>query len=728
MVILGKISHLGFCIKSVAPQDDSMPVEIGLVLVEYRHHPCNVPMAYQVLYRMLRPFVLLLISLVLSGESYAQTACSIIGQTPQSAFPVCGTTNFYQDTVPQCGSKSIPVPGCGGVNAGYFDLNPYWYKFTCYSSGTLDFKITPNNLKDDYDWQLFDITGHDPGDVFTNPSLFVCGNWAGTYGVTGASGNAAHSIECASDPTAAILTPTFSKSPNLIKGHQYLLIISHFSGDSQSGYALSFAGGTASITDTVQPHMKSVRVSCDGTELFVKLNKSMKCATLANNGSDFRLNSSVVGVVSASGYNCSSGFDMDSVHLVLSQPLSPGQYKLIAQNGSDNNTVLDNCATPIPVGEGINFEVLPLQPTPMDSVEPVSCAPGYIRLVFKKRIRCNSIANDGSDFTISGPGPITVIGASGSCSTGITDYIDVKLASPIYAAGNYQVMLKAGTDGNTIEDECGQSTPAGATVNFLGYDTVSASINYQVLWGCKVDTITLFNNGGSSITQWQWIFDDGSGSSTQNAQVLYSEFGDKKVQLIVTNGVCSDTSIVNVALDNTLKADFETTPLLCPADKAIFVNRSIGHIVQWAWNFGDGSTDDHPTPGDHYYPTNPMADKEFTISLVTMDNLGCYDTTYQTVKKLHSCVIAVPSAFTPNGDGINDYLYPLNGFKADNLQFRVYNRYGQLIFQSADWTNRWDGTIGGKPQGPGTFVWTLQYTDRDTGQKVVQKGTSVLIR
>ena len=65
-------------------------------------------------------------------------------------------------------------------------LNPFWYSFTCYTSGTLGFLITPKNLGDDYDWQLFDITGHNPSEVYTNPALIVTGNWSGTSGVTGA--------------------------------------------------------------------------------------------------------------------------------------------------------------------------------------------------------------------------------------------------------------------------------------------------------------------------------------------------------------------------------------------------------------------------------------------------------------------------------------------------------------------------------------------------------------
>jgi gliding motility-associated-like protein len=95
---------------------------------------------------------------------------------------------------------------------------------------------------------------------------------------------------------------------------------------------------------------------------------------------------------------------------------------------------------------------------------------------------------------------------------------------------------------------------------------------------------------------------------------------------------------------------------------------------------------------------------------------------------LDNCFIAVPTGFTPNGDGLNDYLYPNNALKAINLDFKVYNRWGQLVFGSHDWQQKWDGKIGGIPQAPGVYVWYLRYTHRDTGKKIFQKGTTTLIR
>jgi hypothetical protein len=63
-----------------------------------------------------------------------------------------------------------------------------------------------------------------------------------------------------------------------------------------------------------------------------------------------------------------------------------------------------------------------------------------------------------------------------------------------------------------------------------------------------------------------------------------------------------------------------------------------------------------------------------------------------------------------------------------DLRFSVYNRWGQLVFTTRDWRAKWDGKINGITQATGVYVWMLEYTHRDTGQKMFQKGTTTLIR
>ena len=647
--------------------------------------------------------------------------CATLGQNPTSAFPVCGDSSFSQTTVPYCGGKPIPGP-CPAIE-GLADTNPFWYKFTCFSPGTLGFVITPIDLADDYDWQLFDITGRNPDDIYSDASLFVACNWSGNTGLTGASSAGATLINC-----AGTTYPTFSSMPTLKPGNNYILLVSHFTEftPSQNGYALDFKGGTASITDPKLPNLQSVTSSCDATQISIKLNKKMKCGSLAANGSDFIISSSTIGVVAATGINCNSAFDMDSLALNLSNPLPPGNYTVSIKNGTDGNTLVDNCNRNIVVGNSLPFKIISLLPTPMDSLAPVKCAPQTLQLVFKKNILCNTIAADGSNFIVTGPSPVTVTSAVGNCINGGATIINVALSAPIVNAGAYKIVLQPGSLGNTIIDECGQETPAGSALTFTVKDTVSADFSYQILYGCKIDTINFHHDGRNGVNQWNWKLDYAGNSTLQNPSAYFNIFGTKQIQLSVSNGFCSDSATKSILLDNELKAAFETNNILCPEDSAQFINNSFGNILSYNWDFNNGNTSNKETPSAQKYP--PLAfEKMYSIRLI-VKNTGCADTAFQNIKTLKSCYIAVPNAFTPNGDGLNDYLYPLNAYKADALEFKVYNRAGQLVFFTNDWTQKWNGTIKGEPQDSGFFVWTLQYVHHDTGKEFFLKGLTVLIR
>ena len=89
--------------------------------------------------------------------------------------------------------------------------------------------------------------------------------------------------------------------------------------------------------------------------------------------------------------------------------------------------------------------------------------------------------------------------------------------------------------------------------------------------------------------------------------------------------------------------------------------------------------------------------------------------------------IFVPSAFTPNGDGLNDNIKPILVGMKEFKFFNIFNRYGQLIFSTNEIGKGWDGTFKGEKQGSGTFVYQAQAIDY-LGKTVDKKGTIVLIR
>ena len=662
--------------------------------------------------------VLLLLFAFVTFAVQAQTPCTTPGQTPSTAFPVCGTGSFTQASVPICGGRKMPYTGCGGDLLS--DRNPFWYKFTCFQTGSLGFTITPNDNTSDYDWELYDITGRNADDVYTAGNLVVANNWSGETGATGASSAGTQVFVC-----GGYGKPLFSRMPQLTAGRDYLLLVSHFT-NTQAGYKLAFSGGTAVITDSTTPHLQKVEANCGGNVLRLKLNKKMKCSSIAGNGSDFYLMPGNIPVSGSTGFNCSSQFDTDSVLLQLGSFLQPGNYSLHVKKGTDDNTVLDYCDRELAETEVLRFAILPKAPTPMDSMAALSCKPNQLRLHFRKPVLCSSLAANGSDFTINGTYPVAVNAASATCTDSTTKEVLLTLSATLQNAGSFQLVLQRGTDGNTLLDECGEETPVGSALPFAVKDTVNARFTYQIQYGCQKDTVAFFHAGGNGVNSWRWQLDEGQASVQQNPVALYSTFNQKRVQLTVSNGFCSDSADQVFVLENFLKADLSFFEDNCPNEAVSFTSSAEGRVISHFWEFGDGNTAVVQNPTHTYSSPNQQA--VYNVRYTVANSFGCSQTATKQITIYPSCYLALPSAFTPNGDGKNDVFRILNAIKAEDLELVIFNRWGQVVFRTKDWKQGWDGRINGGLQPTGTYVWLLRYTNRDTKQRIEQKGTMTLIR
>lgn len=667
---------------------------------------------------MKREILITLLFLLLTKFLPAQL-CTNPGQTPSSAILLCSNEPVVQSSVPLCGQFNLPVPCNDG--APHQNTNPYWYKIGCYGSGTLGFVITPANLNDNYDWQLFDITGRNPDNVFTVPGLFVACNWCPDGGETGASIDGINTTVC-SNPGSLL----FSDMPLIIAGHEYLLMVSNHNG-TPDGFQLMITGGSAVISDPQEPQLVSVRQNCDGTKLILKLNHGMRCSSLAPDGSDFII-SGGYSVLSASSTGCASSPATDSIILTLNAPLINGNYLFMIQNGSDGNTLIDICNRFIIPGHVLPLVVGPLQPTPMDSVQFKKCSPVSLKLVFKKPIQCSSIETGGSDFRITGPQPVSITNITSNCNiVSNTFEITLNLSSPISAGGLYQLQLVRGSDGNTIIDECGLETPP-SSLAFTINNAVSADFTYLVRSSCITDTLSFFHDGNNGTINWTWNFDNLPTSNLQNPVQIFTDTGRHSIRLLVSNGGCSDSLTKDINLQNKITAAFIAPVGVCPGDPVQLINKSSGNIDVWQWNLGNAVTSNQSTPAAYQYAVNGIT-TNYTVSLVAINSqFNCRDTATHVIKAVNQCYTTIPSAFTPNGDGLNDFLYPLNASKADHMEFKIYNRMGQLVFVSNSVSKKWDGKFFGIPQDSGLFVWMLSYTHHDTGEKIFLKGTVMLIR
>jgi gliding motility-associated-like protein len=127
---------------------------------------------------------------------------------------------------------------------------------------------------------------------------------------------------------------------------------------------------------------------------------------------------------------------------------------------------------------------------------------------------------------------------------------------------------------------------------------------------------------------------------------------------------------------------------------------------------------------------NPVALAQDDIEyVVTVSNsLGCFDTDTILVKLYKLAAdIYVPTAFSPNGDGTNDILKPLALGLLSIDAFRIYNRWGQLLFTTSQIGEGWDGIFKGSPQSSGTYVWYAEGRNFKN-QRFQKKGYVVLIR
>jgi gliding motility-associated-like protein len=123
-----------------------------------------------------------------------------------------------------------------------------------------------------------------------------------------------------------------------------------------------------------------------------------------------------------------------------------------------------------------------------------------------------------------------------------------------------------------------------------------------------------------------------------------------------------------------------------------------------------------------------VINEDQTYVVKVMTDIGCfaYDTVNIRVFKTDPDIF-VPTAFTPNGDDLNDVLIPIAVGISDFQFFRVYNRWGLLVYSSTKPGAGWDGKVKGREQGTDTFLWHVRGTDYG-GRVIEKKGTTLLMR
>ncbi|MEO7768919.1 MAG: T9SS type B sorting domain-containing protein, partial [Ferruginibacter sp.] len=126
---------------------------------------------------------------------------------------------------------------------------------------------------------------------------------------------------------------------------------------------------------------------------------------------------------------------------------------------------------------------------------------------------------------------------------------------------------------------------------------------------------------------------------------------------------------------------------------------------------------------------NPLAvlqqDTRFTVRVT--DFAGCVAMDTVTIKIYNGITYYLPNAFSPNGDGLNDIFRPVPAGIVSTDWFRIYSRYGELVFETTKWLDGWDGNFRGKKQPIGNYIWAIKGKGRD-GNVIQMKGNVLLVR
>ncbi|CAN5569257.1 hypothetical protein BH11BAC1_BH11BAC1_06740 [soil metagenome] len=269
--------------------------------------------------------------------------------------------------------------------------------------------------------------------------------------------------------------------------------------------------------------------------------------------------------------------------------------------------------------------------------------------------------------------------------------------SPVYTyqfGGTYQVTLI--------------TNPGACSDTMLQSVTVSQppNVSFESINNCSFDV--QFQNTTDSANVYSWDFGDGTTSSDLAPLHTYNNVGGQDVTLVGTNSSgCADTMTAHIEIVIFAPATFVPAYDTC-FRQAQFISTSI-NSGNYYWDFGDGtSSTDASVVHEYPYPGS------FEMLFITNRGTACADTLSETFDAApapeHSFYI--PNCFTPNGDGLNDRFSVLDFGNCYVYHLTIFSRWGEVIFETDDLNESWDGKCKGKPVPEDVYAYLLKGKDK----------------
>jgi gliding motility-associated-like protein len=282
--------------------------------------------------------------------------------------------------------------------------------------------------------------------------------------------------------------------------------------------------------------------------------------------------------------------------------------------------------------------------------------------------------------------------------------------------GEYDIVLRVGTD--LCNDTTTQRIRINPPLPIASFDGSGK--------GC-VPLVVEFTNTSTYGVSYLWDFGDGTVSNEENPSHVYYQPGTYNVTLTAT-GPGGDTNVeikTGVAIVHPRAEAFFTVnpPVITVPEQVFFLNLSTDATI-FTWDFGDGSTSTEFSPY-HFYETTGWHE----VTLVANNEFDCPDTFVLENAVLGNIEsdIGFPNAFTPSENGPgggywtiddmfnNNIFFPI--YKGvDEFEMQIFNRWGELLFETKDVRQGWDGYYRGQLCQQDVYVWRVKVTFLDGGE------------
>ena len=274
-----------------------------------------------------------------------------------------------------------------------------------------------------------------------------------------------------------------------------------------------------------------------------------------------------------------------------------------------------------------------------------------------------------------------------------------------------------------------QSNPVSSQIVVNSLPNVSFVAD--TLTGCVPVTVNFEADTVGQLAVYNWSSTSGAVASGPQVNMTFNNGGCYSITLTANQGGCinstTQTNLICVE-DYPIASFIPNPPVFTEINQLVNFNNTSSGATGLVWNFGDGTFSNQQYPSHLFSGTT----SGFTVTLIASTQMGCQDSISVLIPANLAVQFYVPNTFTPDGDKFNQTFVPTfsNGVSKEDYKMLIYNRWGEILFESLDPQIGWDGSYG--PEGldcqSGTYTYKISYRPTNETESITLTGHVNLLR